>query len=57
MWEYDRFEVKYESPNQLVKQLNEFGKENWEIISYNEIEPKKFGDNKLIIIVKRLKPA
>lgn len=58
MWEYNRFELKVKTINELIIELNKLGAQDWEIIHYEEQKPKKFGDNyEIIIIVKRLKPA
>ena len=56
MWEYDYIEFQYETKNELIEKLNQLGKENWEIIDFIEIEPKKFGEKFICkIIVKRKK--
>ena len=42
----------------IINELNILGYDAWEIISYDEIKPKKFGDRYVVtIIIKRLKPA
>jgi len=58
MWEYNRFEFKYHLINELITELNKLGKEDWEIIYYQETKPPKFGDDWIsIVLTKRLKPA
>ena len=58
MWEYNRYEVKFDSAEILVDKLNVLGKDNWEIIYYTEKKPEKFGDKyEIVVFVKRLKPA
>jgi len=57
-WEYDRQRIEFNKVMDLLDKLNALGADGWEIISYEEKKPEKFGDNyESIIIVKRLKPA
>ena len=56
MWEYKRTEIKYRSVIELIDQLNNFGKEHWEIVYYQE-EPN-INNNVMYIakvLFKRLK--
>jgi hypothetical protein len=56
MWEYNRFEVKYKSINELIEGLNKLGAENWEVFYYVEKKSEKFGDDSICtVITKRLK--
>jgi len=58
MWEYNRFEFKYKLISELIDELNKIGKDNWEVIHYEENKPPKFGEDWIsIVIVKRFKPA
>jgi len=57
MWEYDRFEIKFNFVAELIKELNKIGNDNWEIINYEEIKSKKNNENTCIIIVKRQKKS
>jgi hypothetical protein len=43
MWEYERKDYKFRFDFDLIKFLNEKGKENWEIIYYKEELPEKYG--------------
>lgn len=44
MWEYKRTDYKYRTYNELVEQLNNEGKEGWEVIHYEEEKPDKWGN-------------
>jgi len=58
MWEYDRVEIKHKSINEMLKELNRLGAENWEVFHYMEHKPEKFGgDYTTIVLLKRIKPA
>jgi hypothetical protein len=58
MWEYNRFEIKHSTINELIDELNKLGADNWEIIFYEEKKPEKFGDNWITtILVKRSKTS
>lgn len=58
MWEYNRFELKHKTINELIEKLNKLGVDNWEVVYYEEKKPEKFGDNWITtILVKRNKPA
>lgn len=55
-WEYDR--KKFESANiqDIINELNILGADGWEIISYEETKPKKFGDKiECIVVLKKEK--
>ena len=57
-WEYDRRKIEFDKVQSLLNELNTLGADGWEIISYEEKKPKKFGDNyESIVLFKRLKPA
>ena len=57
-WEYDRRRIEFDKVQSLLDELNALGADDWEIISYEEKKPEKFGGKyESIIIVKRLKPA
>jgi len=57
-WEYDRRKIEFNKVQSLLDELNTLGADGWEIISYEEKKPEKFGGKyESIIIVKRLKPA
>ncbi len=45
MWEYDRKVIKFKAVQELLAELNTLGARGWEIISYEETKPKKFGGN------------
>ncbi len=36
MWEYKRIDIKYVTINDLTLQLNNLGKDGWEIIVYDD---------------------
>jgi len=56
MWEYNRIIIKFRNYNELIKQLNVIGNDNWELINYEENKPEKFTkEGESIIIVKRKK--
>jgi len=56
MWEYNRIVIKFKLIKDLLNELNGLGADNWEIISYEEIRPKKFNDDyESIILLKRKK--
>ena len=56
MWEYDRKIIEFKTVKDLLNELNTLGADNWEIISYEETKPKKFGEKReSIVIAKRLK--
>lgn len=54
MWEYNKLVYIYDTNADLVVKLNELGLNNWEIISVNDAEQKKYG-KKLVstILMKR----
>jgi hypothetical protein len=43
MWEYNRVDIIFKNNLDLVKQLNTYGMDNWEVISVNDLEPRKLG--------------
>lgn len=54
MWEYQRLEFEINKLIDLNIKLTELGKNNWEVIYYNEIKPERFGNPyKIIILIKR----
>lgn len=56
MWEYKRECFSVNTNKELNDVLSKIGSENWEIVYYDEIKPKKFGDNiELTIVLKRNK--
>jgi len=53
-WEYERLETEFGLVRELTEKLNEFGKDGWEVIYYNETPPAKFGDkHKVIVLIKK----
>lgn len=58
MWEYNRIESKFKAVHEISIELNKLGADGWEIISYQETKPPKFGDDwEVIVFAKRLKPV
>lgn len=56
MWEYKMIYVKYKLFQELAEELNKFGAENWEIIHYQEVKPKEWGNEfEAKILLKRQK--
>ncbi len=56
MWEYKIMFIMYKTFQELTNELNEFGKDNWEVIHYEEEKPEKYGnDYKAKILLKRPK--
>lgn len=56
MWEYNKVNLSYKSSKELIQQLNEYGKDGWEVIHYSERTSDKLGtSNKAIVLMKRLK--
>ena len=54
MWKYDRLEIEFGLVSELTDKLNEFGKDGWEAIYYNETRPAKFGNKyKTIVLFKK----
>lgn len=43
MWEYKKKDEKFQTNDELVKFLNKFGEENWEVVSYLEEKPENYG--------------
>jgi len=39
MWEYKYVYIKYKQSQELINELNKYGLENWEVISFKETEP------------------
>jgi hypothetical protein len=55
MWEYDRFEIKHKTTNELINELNKIGSKDWEVFHYVEYKPERFGENYTsIVLTKRL---
>jgi hypothetical protein len=55
-YEYDRIKIEFKSVQELLDVLNKHGASGWEIISYEEKKPKKFGGKtKSIVLFKREK--
>ena len=55
MWEYDKFEIKHKTTNELIAELNIIGTKDWEVIHYVEYKAERFGDNSTsVVLVKRL---
>ena len=53
-WEYDRKVIEFKTAQELLNELKALGADGWEIISYEEKKPEKFGENyETIIILKR----
>jgi hypothetical protein len=56
MWEYNKIEFKYDSGEELTKELAKIGDCNWEIVNYIEERALVFGaGTKVTVIVKRTK--
>ena len=56
MWEYSKIEFKYDSGEELTKELAKIGDSNWEIVNYLEERAVVFGaGTKVTVIVKRVK--
>lgn len=56
MWEYKMIYVKYKLFQELAEELNKFGAENWEIVHYQEVKPKEWGNEfEAKILFKRQK--
>lgn len=56
MWEYSKIEFKYDSGEELTKELAKIGDSNWEIVNYLEEKASVFGaGTKVIIMAKRIK--
>jgi hypothetical protein len=56
MWEYKRTDYEFTKFTDLEDKLNEEGKDNWEVASYEEEKPKKFGDDfKVTVLYKKRK--
>jgi len=55
-WEYDRVIINFTIGEELKQELNKYGADGWEIISYEETKPKKFGDKfECIVVLKKEK--
>jgi hypothetical protein len=55
-YEYDRIKIEFKSVQELLDELNKYGANGWEIISYEEKKPKKFGGKfESIVLFKREK--
>ena len=56
MWEYNRIVIQYKNSTDLIEKLNILGNDNWEIISFDDKPPKKYGDfSECVILFKRIK--
>ena len=56
MWEYNKIEFKYNSGEELTKELAKIGDGNWEIVNYLEERAVVFGSGtKVTIMAKRIK--
>jgi hypothetical protein len=56
MWEYISGEFKFKSHSELIKILNDYGRDNWEIIHYVEEKPDNFGNGATAkVLFKRFK--
>lgn len=56
MWEYNKIEFKYDSGEELTKELAKIGDSNWEIVNYVEERAVVFGaGTKVTVIAKRVK--
>ena len=56
MWEYDRIKIEFTKPKELVTELNKLGASGWEVFSYDEQKPEKFGGKyKSIVLIKKEK--
>lgn len=56
MWEYDRLSLSNTTAEDVLKQINECGKNNWEVIQYVEENPTsvtQHRDSKYMIFMKR----
>ena len=55
-YEYDRITVEFKAVKELLDELNKYGASGWEIISYEEKKPEKFGGKfESIVLFKREK--
>ena len=55
-YEYDRIVVEFKAVKELLDILNKYGANGWEIISYDEKKPKKFGGKtESIVLFKKQK--
>ena len=56
VWEYNRVVIDFKATIEIEQELNALGAKGWEIIYYNEIPPKKFGDKgKCVVLIKKEK--
>jgi hypothetical protein len=56
MWEYNRITIEFKMVTELLDELNKHGASGWEIISYEEKKPKKFGGKfESIVLFKKEK--
>jgi hypothetical protein len=53
-YEYDRLEMEFGKTNELLEEIDKYGADGWEIISYDEKKPKKFGGKtKCVVLFKK----
>ena len=56
MWDYSNIEFKYDSGEELTKELAKIGDSNWEIVNYLEERANVFGaGTKVTVMAKRIK--
>jgi len=56
MWEYKMVYVRYRMFLELTEELNKWGKEDWEVIHFEEEKPEKYGNEyNAKVLFKRLK--
>ena len=55
MWEYKRIDISYKISIDLDEELNNLGKDGWEIIKYEEIPTERYDKRKRVkILAKKL---
>ena len=57
MWEYLKRDLNFKTNQDLTKMLNEFGKENWEVVDYKEEQQINYNENRTVKILFKRKPA
>ena len=53
-WEYDRKKIESDKIQNVLDELNVLGADGWEIISYEEKKPEKFGGKfECVVLIKK----